>query len=289
MKIKKRMKIILIVILSLCTIVAFLLSPVFNLKTINVTGAEFYTQEEIKESADSLKNQNYFIALFQNTPFSHLDYLFKGRLYATEQQLLFDKPYLKSVKVSFASPGAAEIEVTERIPAFFVKSGDEYLLVDSEGFVLEAIPPEEKKAYPVVEGIETADYKVGNTLAGGGTDLQLALAIKICNGMNQTQLSDGIVDIVDVSDTEQVWMFVKPSLSICFGDDQDLSIKLSVLKEILASGYDGNSDGVIDFTNGKNPIFKKNSEVEEPNDNLEANEEDALIDISIATENQEEE
>lgn len=263
MKPKKKMKIILVAILFLCVFVAFLLSPLFNFRSISITGAEFYQAEELQNSLNYLVGKNYFIALFENTPFSHLDYIFRGRLYDVEQQLMFDKPYLKFAEISFSFPGVAEVLVEERSPAFLAKNGDEYLLIDSEGYVLEAFSAEEKPGYPIVEGVETAGFKVGNTLAGRGTDLQLELAIKICNGMSQIQFSDEAVNIVDVSDTDRVWLFVKPSLSICIGSEDDLGIKLSVLKEILASGYDGNSNGVIDFTNGKNPIFKENSDTEQ--------------------------
>lgn len=264
MKVNKKFRIIIAVFFLLCAFIALLLSPLFDFTSINVNGSGFYSSEEIQNSLEHLKDKNYFITLFKNTPFSHLDYIFKGRLYDIEQQLLFDKPYIKNVEISFSFPGVAEVEIQERSPSFLAKNDDEYLLIDSEGYVLQAFSAEEKPGYPVVEGVDASDFKVGNTLVGRGTDSQLVLAIKICNGLSQIQLSEGAVDIVDVSDPDHVWMFVRPSLSICFGDEENLSVKLSALKEILASGYDGNSNGVIDFTNGKNPIFKKNTDSEAP-------------------------
>jgi len=255
---KKRLKYILATVLCICVFVAFLLSPLFNLKTINVEGCEYYQSEEIHSTLSHLKNKNYFIMLFENTPFSHLDYLFKGRLYNSEQQLIIDKPYLKSAEISFSFPGKGLVKVSERVPSFCTRNGDAFLLVDSEGVVLEAFFEDAKFDYPVIEGIETSDYRVGNTLVGKGTDTQLELAIKICRDMSQIEFLEGFIDIIDVSDTNRIWMFVKPSLSICFGDESNLSIKMSLLKEILTTKYDGDSNGVIDFTNGENPIFKKN-------------------------------
>ena len=262
MKNKKKLKSILIVFLSVCAFVAFLLSPLFNLKNIDIVGASFYSDEEIKISIEELNDKNYFVLLFTNTPFSHLDYMFKGRLYDCEQKLLSAKPYLKSAEISFSFPMKATIKVEERIPVFLTKNGDEYLLVDSEGYVVEAFSSENKPAYPVIEGVETLDYKVGGSLVGMGTDTQLELAMKICNGMNQLEITKETVDIVDVSNPDRIWMFVQPSLSICFGNEKDLNVKLSVLKEIFEEGYNGDSDGVIDFTNGKNPIFKKNTHID---------------------------
>ncbi len=260
---KKKLKNIAIVLISLCLFIAFLLSPLFNMKTINVVGAKHYQEEEIVEALSDINNKNFLISLFKHTPFSHLDYIFKGRIYNIEQKLLFDKPYIKTVTVSFSFPGTGEVVIQERIPIFYIQAGDEYLLVDTEGFVLEATSSVDKENFPVVQGIEVSDYRVGNSLAGKGTDPQLEMAIKLCNGMKQIKLSDGLVDIIDVSSVNRIWMFVKPSLSICLGNEDDMNVKLSALKEILLSGYGGDSNGIIDFTNGKNPIFKENPEIED--------------------------
>ncbi len=266
---KKKLKSILAVLLSVCAFVAFLLSPLFNFKSVEVVGEHFYSEEELKGAVSHLNDRNYFILLFENTPFSHLDYMFQGRLYDCEKKILTENPYLKTVEISFSFPMKAVVSVTERTPVFLTKHGGEYLLVDSEGVVVDTFSEENKPDYPVIEGIETLDCKVGSSLVGKGTDMQLELAMKICSGMKQVGIAQNSGFVVDVSDTDRIWMFVQPSLSVCFGDDTDLNVKLSVLKEIFDKGYNGDSDGVIDFTNGKNPIFKKNDSVGLPQESVE--------------------
>ena len=99
---------------------------------------------------------------------------------------------------------------------------------------------------------------MGGSLRTQGSRETLELAIKICSLMEQAQFLEGYIDIIDLSDPEGIWMYASPSLAVKLGDSSDIAMKLSILKGIFQSGYNGGSNGVIDFTSGKNPIFQKN-------------------------------
>ena len=66
------------------------------------------------------------------------------------------------------------------------------------------------------------------------------------------------IDIIDVSDYNNIWMYCAPSLSIKFGGADDIGRKLSYIKGIIDSGHDGNSNGTLDMSTGGNPIFRGN-------------------------------
>ena len=255
---KRVLKIAVIAVLAILCLAAFLLSPVFNIEKVTVEGNKYYSQEELTEALQGVVGKNYFSALFTNAPFSHLDYIFKARLYHQEQQLINDKTYIKTADVICDFPHTVHVRVIERTPAFLTKFQGEYLLVDSEGYVLEVFSDEEKPAYPTVEGLQVESYKTGKSLKSQSTSGKLELAIKICNLMQQSEFLEGYIDIIDITNENAIWMFASPSLSVKFGDDSDLAMKISTLKGIFQSGYNGDSQGTVDFTSGKNPIFKYN-------------------------------
>lgn len=258
MKKKRAVRVAVIVVLAILCFVGFLLSPIFRIQAITVNGCTYYSEEEITEALQEVSNKNYFTVLFSDVPFAHIDYLFKGRLYTQEQNLVTEKPYIKTAKITYQFPDRLEVLVTERSPSFLTKFEGEYLLVDNEGYVLEVFSEEKKPLYPIVEGLDLNGYKMGGSLRTQGSREPLELAIKICSLMEQAQFLEGYIDIIDLSDPEGIWMYASPSLAVKLGDSSDIAMKLSILKGIFQSGYNGDSNGVIDFTSGKNPIFQKN-------------------------------
>ena len=260
---KRALKIAVTVVLTVLCLAAFLLSPVFKIQTVTVEGNGYYATEELVAVLQEVTGKNYFLTLFSNVPFSHLDYLFKARLYNQEQKLISEKTYIKAAEVTCHFPDKISVAVEERTPAFLTKFRGEYLLVDSEGYVLEAFSGEEKPCYPIVEGLDVAEYKTGTSLRLQNPSDKLELAIKICNLMKQSEFLEGYIDIIDITNENSIWLFASPSLSVKFGNDSDLAMKISTLKEIFQAGYNGNSQGMIDFTSGKNPIFKYNDKSSE--------------------------
>ncbi len=258
MKKKPVLKIAISVILAVLCLAAFLLSPIFKIETVAVEDSTYYTQEELTEALQEVIGKNYFSVLFSNVPFSHLDYIFKTRLYTQEQKLISDKTYIKEAEITCNFPNKIIIKIKERTPSFLTKFQGEYLLIDSEGYVLEVFSDEDKPDYPIVEGLDIAGYKTGKSLGSQSSPSRLELAIKICNLMEQSEFLEGYIDIIDITNENSIWMFAGPSLSVKLGNSSDLAMKISTLKEIFQSGYDGSSQGTVDFTSGKNPIFRYN-------------------------------
>ena len=165
---------------------------------------------------------------------------------------------MKTAKISYDFPNALSIEVIERSPAFLTAHEGIYLLVDSEGYVLETFTEDNKPEYPIIQGLDIKFFKIGTSLELSSDKERLLLSIQIYNYMEQTNMGDGYIDTIDIGNVDEIWMTAYPSLSIKLGDSDNLGLKISKLKVIMDSGYNGNSEGVIDFTSSKNPIFKEN-------------------------------
>ena len=253
---QKKKRILIYCLLGAAVVIAFLLSPVFAMKKVVLSPLTCYEEEEIYAKIRPYLGKNGFLSVAANTTLKQSASLLSLELPELAEELVFSFPYLKDVKVKYAFPNTLRIDVSERIPIFLAEQHGFYLYIDSEGVVLNTFTEADKPALPVVQGLEITDYKIGNALTKTQND-GIDLAIRLCNLMRQlSMLAD--IDIIDLSDYNNIGMYCAPSLSVKFGDGDDLGVRLSQLKSIMQSGYDGDSDGVLDFTGGGYPVFTKN-------------------------------
>ena len=162
------------------------------------------------------------------------------------------------MRIEYKMPDKIIVTTKERTPIFLAEFYSVYLYIDSEGYLLRTFTSEEEKPkLPIVQGIHPEGYKVGQPITMSN-DLKIDTAIKVCNMLNQLSMPENLINVIDVSDPEDVWFYCAPSLSVKLGGADNLGVKLSILKEIFNKGYDGNSEGVIDFSKGGYPVFRDN-------------------------------
>jgi len=251
-KFSVRKRILLIVFAAVAITVILLLSPIFSISEIRISAVSLYSSEELLSSFDGLKGKNGFLSLLQSTSFSDLDDLFRLRFGSKEESLLFDYPLIKNIVVRYDLPDTIVVEIEERTPV---------MVTESDGNLLGTYTQADQLDMPVIRGIRISDYKIGTSVAGG-KDRATDDAIKICSTMKQLSMLS-YIDIIDVSDYNEIWMYCAPSLSIKFGSADDIGRKLSYIKGIIDSGYDGNSNGTLDLSAGGNPVFKNNESAQE--------------------------
>lgn len=169
--------------------------------------------------------------------------------------MLFDYPLIKNIAVEYDLPHTITVEIEERTPIMVTESNGMYLYIDSEGYLLGAYTRADKPDMPVMKGLAISDYKIGISVAGG-KDRTVDEAIKICSIMKQLSMLS-YIDIIDVSDYNNIWMYCAPSLSIKFGGADDIGRKLSYIKGIIDSGHDGNSNGTLDHVHRGKPNIQR--------------------------------
>ncbi|MFC2662997.1 MAG: cell division protein FtsQ/DivIB [Eubacterium sp.] len=111
---------ILIVVALALGCVVFLLSPVFNIKTIEVQGNHYYSDSEVINIADAQKGVSLFAL--------------KG--YSQMKDRLLQNPYFTDVKFRAHLPSTLIIRVKERKQVAAIKYGDQYIVIDGKGRVL---------------------------------------------------------------------------------------------------------------------------------------------------------
>ena len=132
-----------VVILIIAAVITFLLSPVFNIKNINVTNNKKVSQSNIMALSGIKVGSNMFKLNIKDA---------KDRVKTI--------PYIEDANVFRNLKGEITISVTERVPAFYFKKGTGYLLSDKEGRYLEILS-KMPEGLPNITGIDVGSGKLG--------------------------------------------------------------------------------------------------------------------------------
>ena len=211
----KVIKIILLTILIISAIIALLLSPVFNIQTIEVVGNKQISKEEIKSLSG--------IEIYEN--------LFKVINKKVENNIK-ENAYINTVKVSKKIPDTIHIEVEEREASYMLEYGNGFVYVNNQGYMLEISSI--KKELPILIGISTSkeDYKAGNRL--NEEDLiKLGTVIKIMNSA-QTNGIASLITKIDISNENNYTLFLEKERKTAYlGDCSNLETRMLFLVGIL--------------------------------------------------------
>lgn len=255
---RKIMKIALIAVASVCLLIAVLLSPLFAIRDVTVSPMNFYTKADLMPYLDEIMGRNGFLAVADQTTFSQSQHIFSMEMPLIAERIQFELPYLESVRVRYSFPNRVNVEVTERTGAFLLEHYGIYLLVDTHGVVMDTFTREDCPDMPIVQGVHIKQYKIGVSITEEQNS-NVDVAIQLSNMMRQLAM-ESYIDIVDVTDHENIQLFCAPSLTIRFGSNKNIGIKLTELKGILDTSLNGHSNGVLDMSSGGHTTFVKNEE-----------------------------
>ncbi|NLC69696.1 MAG: hypothetical protein GX754_13150 [Clostridiaceae bacterium] len=134
-----------------------------------------------------------------------------------------------------------------------------FLVADREGYVLETVERQEDMPLPVVKGLDFTGYQVGQVLNMEYTD-NFNMLIILLNALTEEEKNDNFklvdqIDIIDVSDTDNIRVFVDSRLVVNYGDLYDISYRIKMSKQIIQKNIDKNEKGILDFTKGDYPVF----------------------------------
>ncbi len=269
MTMKKRTK-KLIIILAVVVVIAaalftFFVSPLCVIKEVDTSCAFGCTPAQEQYLKEKYEGKNAFFA----------GGFFGKKTKAAEEKVLSENPFVKSISIRYDFPNKMIASSAARERAFLAEYYGMYLCLDTEGVLLETYSKDDAPDLPVISGLAVREAKTGSPVFDG-KDEKANDAIRLCAILRSYGFYDTGVDIIDMNDGECVWMYFAPSLSVKFGSVKDADSKVAKLKSIIALGYSGESDGIIDFTAGNDPIFRKNKKPEgwqpaDPEENPEEN------------------
>lgn len=232
--IKAILKIILFIAI-IAGIAAFLLvSPVFNINEISVSGNNKIQATEIESLSQLNIEQNIF-------RFSK----------ETVKNNIKQNAYIDSVEIKRKLPNKIEINVTERTPAYQIKFGNAFAYIDEKGNILEI--NEEDLKLPLITGYKTQveDFKAGNMMQEEDVT-KLDTVNSIIRVSKSNEIYDMITSIDITNDEEYKVEFKGEGKTAYLGDASNINDRILLLKEILLK--EKGNQGEI-FINDLNKVF----------------------------------
>lgn len=259
-KIKKRLfwiKFILIFILSISALIFLALSPIFNIKSIEVEGSTHYSKTEIKNATNLTIGENGF-----KTIGSSLGDLFTLQFGLEEKNIKGKFPYVKSVNIRFVLPNKIKIRLKERKPFIYFNYNGAFLFIDKDAYVVDLIQLEKTKSLLEIKGLKFQNYILGQEL-NLTNHKQIEIFNKIYEALEKADKNDDFkvvkqLKYVDVSDIQRVVINLNSKVSINFGDLFDLSYKIDFMKKNIAA-IPKSEKGYLDMTLDQ-PVFKPENE-----------------------------
>lgn len=245
LKKKKRIKLMLkftaLLIIIIAGIIFALVSPIFNIKEIDVSN-----NEQIKtETIVSLSQLN----LGQN--------IFKFNKNKVNKNIKTNA-YIESVEIKRKLPNKVQIQIEERKQEYNVEFLNGYAYINNQGYILQI--SEEKQDLPTIQGISTPDEQIveGNRL--NSEDLEkLEVIIQIMNICKNYELDSKITNI-DISTKDEYTLYLEEEKkTIYLGDKSNLSNKMLYVQVIIEENR--GKEGAIfvngDLNNNFKPRFKE--------------------------------
>jgi cell division protein FtsQ len=250
---------LLLTVLVIGTLVLLALSPVFNIKWIEVSGNKHYNVTEITEVSNIILGNNWFR---MNGP--DLKSILFFRSIETEDRIKESCPYVKKVVVRLGFPNGVLIKLTEREPVVVTPYDNSNLLLDQEGYILDL--KEDLSGYnlPRVQGLTLDNCRLGQAVNGADKkklDI-FFMVLKEINNVDNDKIYDSsksiynLLDYVDVSDLDNIGISLEGRVRVNLGNYKKIgSYRLSFLREVFFNKLDKTDKGYLDFTNGDRPNF----------------------------------
>ena len=236
----KIVKVLTLIIVIIGVSIYVALSPLFNIKEINVTGNSKLSKEEIISLSELKTDENTFKVSKKNI---------KNKVKANA--------YIENVKIRRKLPDKVEIIVVERIATYMIPFANSYIYINNQGYMLEITS--QKAEMPAIVGISTPEEELHEGQRLISEDLvKLGEVLQIIESANANELVD-LITKIDISNRQDyILTLEKEKKAIHLGDVSNLSTKMAYVKKILndEKGVEGEILVNTDLTN-KGAVFRE--------------------------------
>lgn len=231
--------IILFIIILIGLIAFLLLSPIFNISQIQITGNH------------KLSNNTYI----------SLSGIEEGKniyKFSKKQAInnIKENTYVESATIKRALPNTIEISVKERVATYMLKLANSYVYINNQGYILEV--KEEPLELPIIIGYKSTEEDILNNKRLNDNDLsKLEKVLKITESANSYFLAE-MIEKIDIEDKNNYTLIFKDGKKAYLGEATNLSDKMAWIKTIIEN--EGKTKGEIFVNvdlNSKNPYFRE--------------------------------
>ena len=246
MAIKKRkliLKIIRTIVLIgilIGTLIYILLSPLFNIKDVTVTGNNKLSREEIISLSEIRTEENIFKTSKNDI-----------------KNKIKTNPYVENVKIRRKLPDKVEIIVVERVATYMLPFANSYVYINNQGYMLEITS--QKANLPIITGFSTPEENLHEGERLLSEDLvKLGEVLQIIESANANGIQ-ALITKIDISNRQDYTiMLEKEKKLVHMGDVSNLSTKMSYINKIIQdeAGIEGEIFVNTDLTN-KGAVFRE--------------------------------
>ena len=225
---KKSKKIILVLILFIIIFILLCSSSIFNITSINVSGNNILSAEEIVSLSKIQKHTNLFKL---------------NKLQSINN--IKENAYIEDVTIKRKLPNEINIQIEERIPKYMLQFADSYVYINNQGYMLEI--SNERLEIPILIGITTdlSNIKAGNRI--NVEDLKkMNTVIKIFETASSNEIGN-LITKIDISDDKNYTLILETEgKTVYLGDCSELNTRILYLKSILEEEKGVNGELFLD-------------------------------------------
>lgn len=240
-RIKICLKFLLLFAVIIGIIIYLMLSPIFNIKNINVVGNNSISSEQIISLSKVQKETNLFKVPNKDTI-----------------SAIKENPYVKTVEIKRTLPDTITLVITERVAAHMLEHGSSYAYIDSQGYILE-ISANAKEGLAKITGYETLQDEItpGNRLCENDLE-KLNTVLKITASAKVNEV-DSLITSINIEDSSNYTLFLETEQkTVYLGDCTSLDTRMLFVKTILEKEKNHAGEIFVDMNlNEKNPFFRE--------------------------------
>ena len=145
-------------------------------------------------------------------------------------------------------PNTVILSVRKRTRDAVIRNGGKYLVLDSDGYVIEsyAVMPENSGVY--VYGLNATSYRIGGRITAPEENLQ---AMKVVLDSIRSQDAAQYVSDLTISDTDSMVITTRTGIRVKLGDAQNMDSKILWLRSAVSDLESrGDTRGTLDVSSG---------------------------------------
>ena len=231
------------------------LTVFFKIKSIDVYGKSIYSSSQIIEAGKIELDSNLI----------RLD----SELIAKRIETAL--PYIEDVKVKKRLPTTVDLNITAAKTAGYIEFDGKYVIVSSEGKILDVV--KKKPKFTTIDGIVLEDAKVAQYIKDEANSIE---HVKDIYSLLGEGMSSGVTEI-NVSDSINLSFVYRDRVTVKLGSEANLKEKLKVVVLLLTSPEEIHEDdvGIIYASNPKRVSFLKKGSYSEMQQQLKEEQEKA--------------
>lgn len=167
---------------------------------------------------------------------------------------IVSNPYLTDVDVERILPNTILINVTEREAYFYIKSGNNYIVIDNHGIVLEKRNDITGMKLIEVKGFDVNNVQINRTVSKSSEDDIKVQALCTLSDLIERNISGYQITLIDLSNPLSLNVYFK-NMCIRLGTKENLENKLNKAINVMVANQLKDLKGYVDVSYEGSPVF----------------------------------